>query len=89
MMMMMMMTDYYKRLCKVAYRLGSDLPHTILGHHRRKVQGPYKECANENQLCVISAISCVCVVSAMDDGKCSLWVICNCLCGVKVNVMEE
>ncbi len=35
----------------------------------------YKECANGNQLCVISAISCVCVVSAMDDGKCSLWVI--------------
>ncbi len=50
---------------------------------------PYKECANGNQLCVISAISCVCVVSAIDDGKCSLWVICNCLCGVKVNVMDE
>ncbi len=37
----------------------------------------YKECANGNQLCVISAISGVCVVSAMDDGNCSPWVTCN------------
>ncbi len=26
---------------------------------------------------MISANSCVCVVSAMDDGNCSPWVICN------------
>ncbi len=43
----------------------------------------YKECVMSDQW------NQLCVVSAMDYGKCSLWVICNCLCGVKVNVMEE
>ncbi len=35
---------------------------------------------------VISVNSCV---NAVGDGKCSFWVICNCLCSVKVNVMGE
>ncbi len=43
----------------------------------------YKACVMSDQW------NQLCVVSAMDYGKCSLWVICNCLCGVKVNVMEE
>ncbi len=37
-------------------------------------------------VCVISADSCV---GAVDDGKCSPWVICDSLCGVKVHVMGE
>ncbi len=37
-------------------------------------------------VCVISADSCV---GAVDDGKCSPWVICDWLCGVKVDVMGE
>ncbi len=37
---------------------------------------------------MISAISCVCVVSAMDDGNCSPWVTCNSSCGARVNMME-
>ncbi len=37
-------------------------------------------------VCVISANSCE---GAVDDGKCSPRVICNCLCGVRVHVIGE
>ncbi len=32
--------------------------------------------------------SAVCVVSAMDDGKCKSNVICNSLCSARVNVVS-
>ncbi len=39
--------------------------------------------------CVISAISCVCVISTMDDGNCSPGVTCNTWCSARVNVVTS
>ncbi len=68
---------------KGGYRLsGSDMCIQYSAITERKSKA-YKACVMSDQW------NQLCVVSAMDDGKCCLWVICNCLCGVKVNVMEE
>lgn len=60
----------------------------MLGSEGEKVHGLSKACKWESAVCVISAISCVCVVSAVDDGNFSPEVMCNSLCSVRVNMMK-